>query len=178
MKNSIIAITGGPGTGKSSVIKSLEKDGNICLHEVSREITARAQQEGVDQLFLENPILFSEKLLEARIQQYQRARSIQRDIFLDRGIPDVVAYMDYLGTTYPSKFTRACEENKYDLIFILPPWKEIYLNDSERYESFEQALEIHENLKKTYIQYGYEPIEVPKDSVENRKNFILNNSGI
>lgn len=177
VKNSTIVITGGPGTGKSSVIKSLENSGHLCFHEVSREITAQAQKEGVEQLFLENPILFSEKLLEARIHQYQQAKSIPGNIFLDRGIPDVVAYMDYFGTTYPNKFRLACEESKYDQIFILPPWKEIYRNDNERYESFEQALEIHEHLKQSYLTFGYRPVEVPKDSIIKRREFILKKAG-
>ena len=57
----------------------------------------------------------------------------------------------------------------------MPPWNEIYETDNERYESFEQAQNIYEHLKKAYITYGYQPIEVPKQSIENRSNFILKN---
>ena len=171
-----IVITGGPGTGKSSIIKFLEKKGYACLHEVSREITAAAQREGVAQLFLAQPLLFSQKLLEARIDQYHEAATMQSEmIFLDRGLPDVVAYMDYFGTSYPPYFNEACEKYKYHQIFLLPPWKEIYLTDNERYESFEQALEIHNHLKKSYLSMGYTPIEILKDTVEARSEFILNN---
>jgi len=171
-----IVITGGPGTGKSSIIKNLEKKGFDCLHEVSREITAAAQREGVAQLFLAQPLLFSQKLLEARIAQFVEAATITSNkVFIDRGLPDVVAYMDYFGTNYPSHFNEACEQYKYHHVFLLPPWKEIYLTDNERYESFDQALEIHEHLKKSYLSFGYTPIEVLKDSVEARSEFILNN---
>lgn len=176
MQNKKIVITGGPGTGKSSVIKDLEEKGYVCLHEVSREITAAAQKQGISQLFLEKPILFSEKLQEARIQQHQQSDKIScNSVFFDRGLPDVVAYMEYFNTSYPSKFTTACQKYRYHKVFLLPPWKEIYKNDGERYESFEQALLIHEFLKKSYLSYGYEPIEVPQNSVENRSDFILNN---
>lgn len=176
MQNKKIVITGGPGTGKSSVIRDLELKGYVCLHEVSREITAEAQKQGISQLFLEKPILFSEKLQEARIQQHQQSEEISRNsVFFDRGLPDVVAYMDYFNTSYPSKFTEACNKYRYDQVFLLPPWKEIYKNDEERYESFEQALLIHDFLKKSYLSFGYKPIEVPPDSVENRSDFILNN---
>lgn len=175
MQNKKIVITGGPGTGKSSVITYLENQGHNCLHEVSREITAEAQKEGIDQLFLEKPILFSEKLLEARTKQFTEASSMEQMVFLDRGIPDVVAYMDYFNTSYPSKFTTACKEYTYDLVFLLPPWQEIYQTDSERYESFEESLKIHEFLKKTYLSFGYAPITVPIDTIEKRSDFILNN---
>ncbi|HSI68768.1 MAG TPA: ATP-binding protein [Gillisia sp.] len=176
MQNKKIVITGGPGTGKSSVIKHLELMGHICFHEVSREITAAAQKEGITQLFLEKPILFSEKLLEARVIQHKEATVAEGTaVFLDRGIPDVVAYMEYFGTNYPEKFHHACRNHNYDRIFLLPPWEDIYITDNERYESFEQALLIHDYLKKTYLSYGYEPMEVPKSSIENRSDFILNN---
>lgn len=175
MQNKKIVITGGPGTGKSSVIKLLEHKGHSCLHEVSREITAEAQKQGISQLFLEKPVLFSEMLLEARIRQFEEAlASEEKWVFLDRGLPDVVAYMDYYSTEYPEKFVQACESRKYDHIFMLPPWEEIYETDDERYESFEQAEIIHSYLKKAYISYGYRPIEVPRTSIEERGHFILN----
>ena len=94
-------------------------------------------------------------------------------VFIDRGIPDVVAYMDYIGDEYPEHFTKACENYKYSKTFILPPWEEIYQSDTERYENFEQALEIQKHLIETYKKYGYDLIEVPKDTVENRILYIL-----
>jgi len=176
VQNKRIVITGGPGTGKSSVIKNLESKGHSCFHEISRQITMEAQEQGIDQLFLDEPLLFSEKLLEARIKQHQDAsEAFGEPVFLDRGIPDVVAYMDYFGTAYPSKFRDACNVHNYNHVFLMPPWDEIYTTDNERYESFEQAQKIHEYLKKAYITFGYDPIEVPKQSIENRSQFILNN---
>lgn len=176
MQNKKIVITGGPGTGKSSVIHHLEHQGYHCLHEVSREITADAQKQGITQLFLEKPILFSEKLREARIGQYKAAvKSGGNLVFLDRGLPDVVAYMDYYHTSYSSEFIEACNQYRYAQVFILPPWKEIYQNDDERYESFEQAMLIQDFLKKAYLSLGYRPLEVPKQSIAKRGDFILSN---
>lgn len=171
-----IVITGGPGTGKSSIIKKLEKEGYWCLHEVSREITSAAQKEGIAQLFLEQPLLFSQKLLEARIGQFHEASAIQKEkVFIDRGIPDVTAYLDYFGTPYPIEFKKACVQYKYDHVFILPPWREIYLKDNERYESYEQAVQIYNQLKLSYLSIGYSTIEVPRNSVAQRCEFILSN---
>jgi len=174
VKNRKIVITGGPGTGKSSIIHKLEEKGEKCLHEISRQVTLEAQKQGIDQLFLEQPLLFSEKLLEGRLNQYLEAKEYKSDhIFIDRGLPDVVAYMDYFDTKYPEVFDKTCENNRYDLIFILPPWKEIYTSDNERYESYEEALKISSYLYSTYKRYGYNPIEVPKLTVEERTSLIL-----
>lgn len=176
MKAKKIVITGGPGTGKSSIIHKLEAQGKECLHEISRQVTLDAQKQGIEQLFLEEPLLFSQKLLEGRIRQHQQAEEMIKDfIFIDRGIPDVVAYMDFFGTPCPPEFVAACENHQYHQIFILPPWKEIYQSDNERYETYEEAQRISHFLDKTYKRYGYQPIEVPKASLKERTNFILNN---
>jgi predicted ATPase len=174
VKTRRIVITGGPGTGKTSVIEALEKSGFHCFHEVSREIIKEAQKKGIDQLFLEEPLLFSEMLLEGRIKQHKDADSAPANmVFLDRGVPDVVAYMNYFGNEYPPVFNSVCKEYLYDEVFILPPWKKIYTEDSERYESYEQAVAIHGHLASSYKYHGYRPVEVPCGPIAERASFIL-----
>ena len=170
-----IVITGGPGTGKTSIIEELLQRNFNCIEEISRQVTLEAQQKGIDQLFLTKPLLFSDMLLEGRKKQFFEANEIGKPLtFLDRGIPDVIAYMDYLGTEYPERFIQACENHKYDQVFILAPWQEIYVSDNERYENFGQAVEIHHQLVDTYTKYGYNLHDVPFGSVEKRTDFILN----
>lgn len=175
MQKDIVLLIGGPGTGKSTLIDVLSKRGYVCYPEISRQVILEAQQEGIDQLFLEKPLLFSQKLLEGRIKQYQSALAEHENIvFIDRGIPDVLAYMHYIGdTNYPDVFDNACKEHKYTKLFILPIWEEIYESDNERYENLEQAKQIQEYLIKTYEDLGYELIEVPKDTPQKRADFVL-----
>jgi len=175
MQKKIILLIGGPGTGKSTLIETLSKRGYVCYPEISRQVILEAQQQGTEQLFLEDPILFSQKLLEGRIKQYEQAMAEQDNIiFIDRGIPDVLAYMHYIGDKeYPESFTVACKQHRYTQLFILPVWGEIYLTDNERYESLEEAEKIQEHLVQTYTDFGYAMTEVPKDTPENRADFIL-----
>ena len=175
MQKEIVLLIGGPGTGKSTLINVLAERGFICYPEISRQVTLEAQKQGIDQLFLKEPLLFSQKLLEGRIKQYQDALAEQDNIvFIDRGIPDVVAYMHFIGdTNYPEMFKNACKDFKYTKLFILPVWEEIYLSDNERYESVQEAKQIQEHLIKTYSELGYDMIEVPKDTPDNRADFIL-----
>lgn len=169
-----ILITGGPGTGKTSVIKALEENGHKCLHEISREITQEAQKRGIEQLFLKEPLLFSKILLKGRIKQFEEAENDPKNLlFFDRGIPDILAYMNYSGNAYPPEFHDACRRYIYDKVYILPPWKNIYTEDNERYETFEQAVKIHDELAKCYRMHGYCPVEVPSGTVAERTNFIL-----
>ena len=174
MQKEIIVIIGGPGTGKTTIIDGLVAKGHCCYPEISREVTLEAKKQGIEQLFLEKPLLFSELLLEGRKKQFQNATKEPHEIvFIDRGIPDVLAYMHYIGDSYPATFDAACREHTYSKIFILPPWEEIYISDAERYENFEQAKLIYNHLTETYQNYGYKLIEVPKDTMNNRIFFIL-----
>jgi len=174
VQKDIIVIIGGPGTGKTTIIDGLLERGHCCFPEISREITLEAKKQGIEQLFLENPLLFSELLLEGRKKQYHQAVAEENAVvFIDRGIPDVLAYMHYIGDAYPAFFDEACREHKYTKIFILPPWEAIYESDDARYENYEQATLIYKHLKETYESYGYNLIEVPKDTVDNRILFIL-----
>lgn len=169
-----IVLIGGPGTGKTSILKEFIKRGFTCMPEISREVTLKAQEEGIDQLFLEKPLLFSQMLLEGRERQYLHAtKSTEKVIFFDRGIPDVHAYMNYLGTEYPKLYLDKSTSYLYDKVFMLAPWKEIYQQDNERYESFEQAIELDKFLREAYQEIGYQIIDVPFGAVSERCDFIL-----
>lgn len=173
MDKEIIVFVGGPSSGKTTLINALKNAGHICYPEISREIIKDAQKQGIDQLFLKEPLYFSKLLLQGRIKQYQDAlREKASIVFLDRGIPDVLAYMNYIGDAYPKSFSRTCKDYKYTKVFILPPWEAIYTSDEERYENYEQALLIYNHLKETYSYFGYNLIEIPKDSIENRVAFV------
>ncbi|OYU84866.1 MAG: ATPase [Flavobacterium sp. BFFFF2] len=173
MARSIVIITGGPGTGKTTIIEGLMAKGHVCLPEISREITLEARNQGFEQLFLEKPLLFSELLLEGRKKQYHHALHDSAPIvFIDRGVPDILAYMHYIGDSYPPFFDQACKELVYHKIFVLPPWEDIYTSDSERYENFDQATLIYSHLQETYSHYGYDLIVVPKGTVDERVAFI------
>lgn len=169
-----IVITGGPGSGKSVVINELKQRDFMCMPEISREVTLSARKNGIEQLFINDPILFSKMLLEGRKLQYLEAEQTGAQIvFFDRGLPDVNAYLDYSRIHYDDYFHRTAEEHTYHKIFIMPPWFDIYEIDTERYENFDQAKEIYLHIEKIYLKLGYNLISVPLGSVEERVDFIL-----
>jgi len=175
VKSRKIVITGGPSTGKSTVIQELRNRNYYCFDEVSRDIIREAQEQGIEQLFLEDPYLFSKKLLEGRVAQFMQADQISKPvIFFDRGIPDVNAYMRYVKQEIPSEFEDITRAHHYDrIVFIMPPWDEIYVTDEERYENFNQAQLIHNKLVNYYKELGYYLIFVPFGNVDKRVDYIL-----
>ncbi len=175
LKPSKNLLIGGPSTGKSSVLKALKKRGFLCLPEISREVTLEARQLGIEHLFLDDPLKFSEMLLKGRIKQFEIAsESQQEQVFIDRGIPDVTAYMDQFNERYPDEFKQANQNFRYDHVFFFPVWKDIYVQDNERFEDLELALNLERALIKTYENLGYNLIKIPRTSVEKRVDFILN----
>ncbi|MFT4683744.1 MAG: putative ATPase [Urechidicola sp.] len=176
-----IVITGGPGTGKTSIIKELEKRNYFCYHEVIRELTLEAKKEGSLTDLSTNPIAkvddslgFNLKILNGRINQFKDSYNLKDNvIFFDRGIADVLGYMDYFKQSYDDVFIKPCEENKYTKIIVLPPWEDIYISDGERFESYKEAVEIHIALENIYKKFEYEILVVPFGTIEERTSFIL-----
>jgi predicted ATPase len=170
-----IVITGGPGSGKTALIEYLTQAGHYCMPEISRSITIKAQQDGIDQLFLADPFHFSNLLIQGRREQFNHQPNAACAYqFYDRGLPDVVAYMDYLKLECPDHFLSALEEHQYDAVFILPPWAEIYVQDNERYEAFDTAIELHAHLYNRYSALGYQVHSIPKATITERALFLLN----
>ena len=177
-----IVITGAPGTGKTSIINKLEAENFFCYHEVIRDFTLEAKENSDTDIFDSNPLAFVDdpfkfnvKILNGRIEQYQKSlKNNNAIVFFDRGVPDVLAYMDFFKQKHTMQFTEACKTTTYSHIFLLPPWEDIYISDNERFESFEEAKQIHYHLENTYRKYGYAVELVPFGTVKERVDFILN----
>ena len=144
------------------------------FHESSREIIIKYKKLGHNQFFLSDPIKFSEILLKNRIKQFEISNKSNSDTkFFDRGIPDIIAYLNYKKISFKKEFELASKKYKYDYIFLAEPWEDIYKKDIERYESFEDLKVINKYIKKIYSNYAQMFITLPKSSVQERINFII-----
>lgn len=167
-----IAISGAPGTGKTSLIEGLSKQGYKCHTEVSREIIAEQFKIGGDITPWKNLNAFSELVIDERLKQFKLAKNEIE--FFDRTIIDSLAYLLKDALPISEKWDGLANEFRYSKIaFITPPWERIYKCDSERMEDFETATSIHEYMIKAYELYGYEVVIIPKTSVKERIQFII-----
>jgi predicted ATPase len=164
-------ITGGPGAGKTSVLNILKTHGYHCIGERSRMLIDKALKENSDIVPWKNLGLFNEKVVEAQTKDYLDAK--EGIHFFDRGLPDNVAYFWHFKQEMPRVVLEAAQKYKYEpLVFMTPPWKEIYKTDAARTEPFEDAVGISDMIKKSYKEFGYEIIELPKTTVKERAEFI------
>jgi predicted ATPase len=168
-----VIITGGPGFGKTSIVDELESRNYACIHEVSRKIIKEQLETRGDILPWKNLKRFSELLMELRIKQFDEVLH-QGFTFFDRGIPDIISYMQRSDLHIPvDYFSHVNKCTYYSTVFIVPPWKEIYKIDGERKENFETAVDLHDYISETYQNFGYETVVLPKVSVKERADFIL-----
>ena len=165
-------LTGGPGSGKSSILLELEARGEHIIREASEDVIKRYQSRGIKKPW-EKPD-FQKEILKLQIQRESRIdKNIER-VFVDRGIPDGLAYAKQGTDTYAE--IRG-EIRHYDGIFLIENLGQTETNEIRR-EDQEEALELELKLKEIYLSEGYSIMKIPVDSVEDRANLILALAGL
>jgi predicted ATPase len=95
-------------------------------------------------------------------------------MFSDRAIPDTLGYARLIGLRDTRVMESACRRYRYaPLVFLAPPWKEIYETDTERKQDFTEAERTFDVVADVYRQCGYELLELPKLPPPARARFLL-----
>jgi predicted ATPase len=58
-------------------------------------------------------------------------------------------------------------------VFVAPPWKEIFGQDEERRQSWQLAMQTYETMVRTYMDFGYMLVELPRVATAERVRFVL-----
>lgn len=175
-KENFYVITGGPGVGKTTLLKELAKNGFEIVPEDAREIIKTEVQNNGDGVPWKNKERYIELMFKASIASYETAKNKPNVLFFDRGMIDTLCYSKMIGLGITSEMNHIVKAHLYNRkVFILPPWQEIYHRDNERKQTWEEATLTFAEMKVAYINFGYQLIEVPIDTLENRVLFIIKN---
>ena len=146
------------------------------MPEVAREIIAERKREGLSPR--PQPLAFARAILRRDIEQYRSVAGVKL-VFFDRSILDALNMLAELGQLAERERQEWLEHYPYHATaFILPPWREIYRTDSQRDQSFEDAVRTFESLRKWYLECGYTLLEVPPGTPEERCEFMLQILGL
>ena len=171
-------LTGGPGSGKSTLIEALRNTGYTVMAEAGRGIIQDQMAIGGSALPWRDPVFFAELMLSWDMRTYHVAEQTSGTVFFDRGVVDVAGYLRLLGMAVPKHVEQAAELFRYNRkVFIAPPWEEIFEQDRERKQDFAEAVRTYEALVTGYQKYGYELIELPRVSLGQRVQFVQERIG-
>ncbi len=174
--NNLYIISGGPGSGKSTLIKALTERGLTAMPEAGRAIIQHQLSIGGTALPWADRALFAELMLGWDLRSYHEALQLQIPVLFDRGIPDVIGYLRLCHLPVPPHIENAANTYRYNLrVFMAPPWPEIFTQDKERKQSFEEAVATYNSLATTYTELGYDLLPLPFTSIEKRVAFVLEN---
>jgi predicted ATPase len=170
-----IVIAGGPGSGKSTLLQELAASGEVCYEEASR-VLIREQISRSGQLLPWGDLWgFAQECAKRMGAQLERSVCHGR-CFFDRGLPDLIGYLNHGGSSAPDGW-REASRGYADPVFFAPPWRDIYVNDAERPQTFAEAEGLSAHIRRAYLDCGFPVIDLVKSSVADRLRQVLQHLG-
>jgi len=164
-------IAGGPGSGKSTLLQALAASGEICYEEASRVLIREQLAQGGRLVpWGDLPGFAQECSRRMQAQLSDGARHAR--CFFDRGLPDLIGYLSHGGHRAPDAW-RTASRAYASAVFFAPPWREIFVNDAERPQSFIEAQELSAHIRRAYLDCGFELVELVKGSLADRRRQVL-----
>jgi predicted ATPase len=93
----LFVISGGPGSGKTTVLLELAKLGFRHATEVARQIIREQIRAGGTALPWDDREAYTDLMLRRSIESFREHTPALRPMFSDRGIPDTLCYARLIG---------------------------------------------------------------------------------
>lgn len=166
-------ITGGPSTGKTTIVNLLDEKGYKTAIEHARHYidTMSIGGKTVEEI-RENKLEFQQGVLKMQIEQ-EASLDPKEMVFLDRAIPDALAYYRFLGLEPDALINDALNKVDYKKVFILDRLP--LIKDYARTENDSEQRYIHSLIIEVYKYLSLPIVYVPVLPPEERVQFILNN---
>lgn len=172
--NPLFILTGGPSSGKTTVLNVLKNLQYTTVAEVARAVIIEQQQTQGDALPWANTNKYTQLMVQGSISDYKNHIQLEGPCFFDRGIPDALGYANLINLPDIGYIQKASQEYLYNnKVFLFPFWPEIYTQDQQRKQNKHEAQQTYLALKKTYQSLGYQILEVPFNTPLERAYWIL-----
>lgn len=120
-----------------------------------------------------DPLAFADAMLEGHLREYAAMADVPGPVIFDRGLPDVVGFLDVSDLPVSAMIDAACREVRYaGPVLRAQAWQEIYRQDCERIQDWSGAVASDEAVTAAWLRYGYDVTTLPLAPVEDRLAFI------
>lgn len=169
--NSVNVITAGPSCGKTSTLRALSFRGMFTAPEAASLIIHQKKSEGYSLDEIRSELDFQEMVLSKQREIEEHIDGVEENVFLDRGLPDNIAYMSHKDMYVPDELVEECR-GRYDNVFILERLE--FEDDETRTEDEKEAEEIHNEIIRVYADLlEYDIVNVPVVPIDERVDIIL-----
>ncbi|WP_340168551.1 AAA family ATPase [Parasphingorhabdus sp.] len=167
-----VVISGCSGGGKSSLLGELQRRSYVTVIEPGRRIIAEQTRRGGNALPWSDMAAFLREALHVAEMDLKTIAWNAGPIFFDRGLIDAAAALQRLfGVPLTQSLGESLPYGRQE--FLAPPWPEIYCADEDRRHGFFEAVAEYHHLDTTYRALGYEVRLLPKSSVADRADFVI-----
>lgn len=172
-KTNWYVITGGPCSGKTTVVSILRERGYLTSVEEARHYIDLQQANGKSieevrrhQAEFQRHVLHMQIALEHSLPEHEI-------VFLDRAIPDARAYYRYLNLPEDQRLASELETVGYKKVFILDPLP--LVNDYARREDSRAQTSIHHRIIEVYETLPFPLVNIPVVPPQERADLIIAN---
>jgi predicted ATPase len=166
-----VIVTGGPGAGKTTLLAELAARGYETVAESARAIIAERLARGESPR--PDPVAFAREILRRDIENYRNRPRTSEWVFFDRGLIEALGMLHRASPLSASELGLMLAAYPFHpIVFVLPPWEAIYATDTERDQSFAEAVQVHAMIVEWYRSCGYVLDEVPRLPVAERAEHV------
>jgi predicted ATPase len=170
--SSHVVISGCSGGGKSTLLDELARRDFAVVQEAGRRIVREELETGGRALPWIDLSAFAERALALAASDRDSSGETGSWVFFDRSLIDAAAALERANGTAASDLL-APFERYHPLVFMAPPWPQIFTEDAERRHTLSDAIEEYDRLLPLYLKLGYQVIVLPKVSPSYRAEFVL-----